>query len=160
MPSMSPRIVSLIFAIVLSLALAACAGGGPPKRVNPPNARVQEIAVQADGSWRVLLRVQSFSTFSQSFQRIDLELLVDGARVGRLQPTAVPRDIPGASAEVFRLQLQPGPEAVDALARFAAAGSRSLVWTMSGSITVDGRHYRNDYEGRLSPVPGLSNTFR
>lgn len=159
MPGMNLRPATLV--LVILLGVAACSGrGGPPKRINPPAASLQEIAVQADGSWLLQLRVQSYSTFGQVFHSIDLDLVLDGAPVGRLQPTATPREIPGRAADVFRISLQPDPLAVRALERFAAAGSRSLVWTMTGSMTVDGRVYRNEFEGRLSPVPGLSDTYR
>jgi hypothetical protein len=145
--------------LLLALLLAACAGGGPPKRVNPPAASLQEIAVQADGSWRVLLRVQSFSTFGQSFQNIELDLVVDGARAGMLRPET-PREVPGRAAEVFHVLLVPEADAARELKRFDESGRPSFIWNLSGRITVDGRHYRNDFEGRLSRVPGLPNTYR
>ncbi|HRQ65464.1 MAG TPA: hypothetical protein PKZ76_11505 [Xanthomonadaceae bacterium] len=153
---MSLRTAFVVFAILL---LAACAGSGPPKRIHPPGASIQEITVQADGSWRVLLRVHSFSTVATRFQNIALDLALDGASAGRLSYDDA-RDVPGQSAEIFRLRLVPAAEAVDALAAFKASGRRSLAWTLHGGITVDGRTYRNEYAGRLSPAPGLTDTYR
>jgi hypothetical protein len=156
MQSMTMRIAIPIVAILL---LAACAGGGPPKRIHPPGASIQEIAVQADGSWRVLLRLHSFSTVATSFQNIALDLALDGASAGRLGYD-IARDVPGQSAEIFRLRLVPTAEAVDALAALKASGRSSLAWTLQGAITVDGRTYRNEFSGRLSPAPGLTDTYR
>jgi hypothetical protein len=154
------RIITPTLVVVLALSLAACASrGGPPKRIHPPAASIQEVAVQADGSWRVLLRVQSFSTVGTDFQRIDLALVIDDVPAGRLDYGGA-RTIPGQAAEVFRLSLVPEADAAAALAAFSESGRGSLVWSLSGVITVDGRNFRNRFEGRLSPVPGLTDTYR
>jgi hypothetical protein len=153
---MNPRILLIL---ALLPVLAACGRGGPPKRIHPPAATVQELAVQPDGTWRLLLRLQSFSTVGTEFQAFDLELAVDGESAGRLQ-SADPRTVPGQSAEVFRLTLDPEPGAAGALRRLAEAGRPSFAWTLRGSITVAGRVHRNEFQGRLSPVPGLADTYR
>jgi predicted small lipoprotein YifL len=145
--------------LALLLVLVACGRGGPPKRIHPPAAAVQELAVQPDGTWRLSLRLQSFSTVGTEFQAFDLELAIDGEPAGRLQ-NAEPRTVPGQSAEVYRLTLDPEPGAARALTRLAESGRPSFPWTLRGNITVAGRVHRNEFQGRLSPVPGLADTYR
>ena len=69
-----------LFVLCATLSLAAC-GSGPAKRVSAPTASVQELAVQADGSWRLLVRVQNFSNVSMTF-----DLLEAGSTASRSAP--------------------------------------------------------------------------
>lgn len=139
-------------ALFALLVLAAC-GGGPVKRVSPPTASVQELAVQADGSWRLLLRVQNFSNVSMTFDRLEATLSMAGRETGKLS-TALHLDIAPASADVFEVRIAP------------AAGTRlegaDIVYALEGRITTS--EPKGDYpferSSRLSPVPGLADTWR
>ena len=139
-------------AIVATLVLAAC-GSGPAKRVSPPTASVQELAVQADGSWRLLVRVQNFSNVSMTFDLLEANLEVDGKEIGRIS-RAIDLDIPGGSADVFETSLMP-----TTTARLEAT---DFAYQLKGRITS--REPKGDFRferaSRLSPVPGLGGTWR
>ena len=66
----------------LCVLLAACSSG-PPRRVYPPQATVQELRVQPDGQIAATLRVQNFSTVPMTFNRVQAAIPVaardDGA---------------------------------------------------------------------------------
>ena len=66
----------------LCVLLAACSSG-PPRRVYPPQATVQELRVQADGQVAATLRIQNFSTVPMTFTRLQATLtLAAGERHG------------------------------------------------------------------------------
>src|SRR5690606_18824931 len=130
----------------------AC-GGGPVKRVSPPTASVQELAVREDGSWRLLVRVQNFSNVPMTFSGIDARLEIEGADMAGLT-LPLKLDIPGGSADVFEIDVMPtsGGE----------PGTSEFAYRLHGRIQTsdpDG-DFRFERKSRLSPVPGLANTWR
>lgn len=139
-------------ALFVLLVLAAC-GGGPVKRVSPPTASVQELGVQPDGRWRLLLRVQNFSNVAMTFDRLEATLTVTGREIGRINAT-LDLDIAPETADVFETTLVP------------AAGSKldaaDFAYELKGRITS--REPKGDFaferSSRLSPVPGLADTWR
>ncbi len=145
----APRLVALFAA---TLVLAAC-GSGPTKRVSAPTASVQELAVQADGSWRLLVRVQNFSNVSMTFDSLEASLEVDGKPVGTISST-LDLDVPGSSADVFETTLVP--------AAATGLGDRDFAYKLEGRITSrePSGDFRFERSSRLSPVPGLAATWR
>lgn len=152
-------------ACALSLAfLAACSSKGPVRRVSEPAASVQQLAVQADGSWSVDLRLQNFSSIPMRFERVELALKVGGEDAGTLsaQPGLV---IGGESADVVTVPFQPSPTARILVADALASG-RSIRYTLEGTITATpedrgrARDYGFDRDSQLSPVPGLPGVMR
>ena len=67
----SPMTVPRLLAWLLVLAvLGACSRSGNLgmiRRVNPPVASVQQLALRADGSWHLVLRLHNFSTVPMRF---------------------------------------------------------------------------------------------
>ena len=151
----------LLAAGVLSL-LAACTGG-PVKRVSEPTAAIQELEVRADGSWRVALRLQNYSSVPMRFERAALQLEVDGIDAGRL--TATPQiDIGPESADTAMVEFAPTAQARIAVTTALAEG-RSLPYVLEGDIAASAREGRSrDYQVRrrsaLNPVPGLPGVLR
>ena len=141
-----------LFVLCATLSLAAC-GSGPAKRVSAPTASVQELAVQADGSWRLLVRVQNFSNVSMTFDLLEAGLEVDGKQVGTIS-RALDLDVPGGSADVFETTLTP--------ASAIRLEATDFAYRLKGRITS--REPRGDFSferaSRLSPVPGLGATWR
>src|SRR6478752_4249413 len=115
-----PIRVALVL-VCLSL-LAACGGGKPIRRINPPTLSIQQLAVQADGRWLLELRVQNFSTVPMRFDTLEAGLEVEGTNVGAifLRPAI---EIPGQSADVVEATLSPGRDAATRLAEAARDGS-------------------------------------
>ncbi|MDR6094048.1 LEA type 2 family protein [Stenotrophomonas sp. SORGH_AS_0321] len=149
--------------IVLTvLALAAC-GEGVVKRVSEPASSLQQLTVNADGSWKVALRLQNFSSMPMRFDDIALKLSVGDAEAGTL--TAKPGvSIGGASADVIELQLQPAAQARLIVAD-ALASNHTLAYTLEGSVAATPeekkqRTFQINNRSTLNHAPGLPGVLR
>ena len=143
----------ILVPIMLASALLASCGGGPVKRVSPPTASVQELSVRADGSWHLLIRVQNFSNIPMTFSSIDAELEIADRAVGKIT-LPFKMDIPGESADVFETNLTP------------AGGTRpetgEFAYRLHGTISSSEPKgdFKFERKSRLSPAPGLKDTWR
>lgn len=146
------KLQTLVLAGAAVLALAAC-GSGPVKRVSPPTASIQELSVQADGSWRLLIRVQNFSNVPMTFSTIRAALDVNGVEIGRLD-SALDIDVPGESADVLTMSMSPSPG--------TQLAETELAYRLHGNIESSEPSGNFDFErkSRLSPAPGLPGTWR
>ena len=149
--------------IVLSvLALAAC-GEKVVKRVSEPASSLQQLTVNADGSWKVALRLQNFSSMPMRFDDIALKLSVGDAEAGTL--SAKPGvSIGGASADVIELQLQPAAQARLIVAD-ALASNHTLAYTLEGSVSATPeekkqRTFQINNRSTLNHAPGLPGVLR
>ena len=149
--------------IVLSvLALAAC-GEKVVKRVSEPASSLQQLTVNADGSWKVALRLQNFSSMPMRFDDIALKLSVGDAEAGTL--SAKPGvSIGGTSADVIELQLQPAAQARLIVAD-ALASNHTLAYTLEGSVSATPeekkqRTFQINNRSTLNPAPGLPGVLR
>lgn len=141
-----------ILALLIALAVVACASG-PAKRISPPTASVQELAVLADGRWRVVVRVQNFSNVAMTFNLLDAALSINGGERGTITST-LDLDVPGESADVYETVFMPSTT--------APLDVRDLDYTLKGRITSSEPNGDFPFEraSRLSPVPGLPGTWR
>jgi len=142
----------LLFAGFALLALLAGCGGGPVRKVHPSTARIQQLAVQADGSWNIALRIQNYSTFAMHYARVEATLSIDGREVGRLE--ASPGiDIVGSSGDVVEVAFRPASPV-----RFGS----DIAYLLKGTIRTTDPDEAFDFEtaSRLTPVPGIENTYR
>lgn len=141
---------TLIAAAAAMLMLAGC-GSGPVKRINPPTASIQQLVVDASGHWRLTLRIQNFSTVPMVFGRLDATVTVDGTEVGKL---ALPLniDVVGNSAEIVEATLPVS----------ARLPTGDFAYQLTGQIDVTDpkKTYPFDRSSRLTPVPGLTGTWR
>jgi len=154
-----PIFFRLIAPVLLAL-LAACAGG-PPKRVFPPTASVQELRRESDSRWTLELRLQNFSTVSMRFERINAELELDGQAAGRVE-TAIAQSVPPGSAEVVSLAFTPSTAAVEAL-NGALGTRRGLGYRLHGRLSSSEPGRRDDafdFSSALTPMPGLDGVLR
>lgn len=144
--------------IALSLLLSACASG-PPKRIFPPQASIQELRVDGE-NWQLDLRIRNFSTIALTYEHLDGELLINGQHAARfsLQPALT---IGPGSAEILSHRLRASANAQAAVAT-AIAQRRSLSYRISGRIrSADPRREHDyDFESALDPVPGLTGVLR
>jgi hypothetical protein len=145
---------------VTTLALAGSAGGGGERRINPPRASVQELAVQDDGQWKVSVRLQNFSSVPTQFEDVDAQLEVGGQPAGalKLQPAL---SVGPESADVAVVVIAPQSGAKSAVAAALAAG-RSVRYRVSGQIRTrePKGSYKFEYDSALNPVPGLPGVLR
>lgn len=149
--------LSCTFAI-LALILAGCAGG-PRKNIFPPRASIQQLAMQADNSWKLQLRLQNFSNVPMTFAKIDAKIEIAGSAAGSVSVSPGIRVGP-ESADLFDASLSPAPAAAAKVA--ALHGNGNVRYKMTGRIvtTDPGGEYPYAFEGELSPVPGLDGVLR
>jgi hypothetical protein len=141
----------LLATLAFTCLLTAC-GGGPVRKVHPSTASIQQLAVQADGSWKVTLRIQNFSTFSMHYSAVKAKLTVDGKDAGEV--AVVPDlDIVGNSGDVVQVTLKTSAKP-PANAEFA--------YQLKGTIDTSEppESFKFDTSSRLSPVPGVANMYR
>jgi hypothetical protein len=164
------RLLRCIALVALAAGLAAC--GPPRKSVYPPTVTIQQMSVRPDGQWQLTLRIQNNSYTGMGFRSIDGALQIgDGVPV-RLHADSK-RDIPALSGDVVTLDVLPTPAMGQALAAVAAKGSAgSLAYRISGRTNATPEQEQDDdkpekprdfdFHGNdwLSPVPGISNTYR
>lgn len=144
-----------------ALALAGC--GGPGTRLQPPTASVQQLTVQSDGTWAVVLRVQNYSyDTGMHVYAIDAKLSLGGQPAGQL--TASPAlDIPAMDADTVGVTLTPDAAAATAL---SAAKRDAVRYQLKGTLSVGkgskgkAQSFKLDGSGYISPVPGVSNIWR
>lgn len=160
---MAHRILLLAAALAAAALVVACSSG-PVRRVSEPAASIQQLAVQADGSWSVSLRLQNFSSIPMRFDAIDLGMTAGGESAGRLVD-APALEIGPESADVIAVALQPEPVARMLLADALAAG-RGVDYVLEGTITAApadrgaARAYDVKRTSALSPAPGLPGVLR
>lgn len=142
------------------LALLVSCSTGPRKRVNPPKASIQQLAVQPDGRWKLSLRLQNFSNVGTAFATIDAKLTIGGQDAGRV--VVNPGITVGPeSADVVEATLTPNLGGKLVVASALAAG-QSTTYTLSGNISTSKPkgEYQFSYDSRLDPAPGLNGVMR
>lgn len=144
------------------LVLAACSSG-PVRRVYEPTASIQQLTVQADGSWSVELRLQNYSTMPMRFGTIDLEITLGDESAGKLQGDAG-ISIGPESADVVTLAHTPTSSARMMMADSLSRGRR-VDYSLEGKLHATPedkgeRIFEIERESALSPVPGLPGVLR
>ena len=139
-----------IAALAVVTLLAGC-GSGPVRRITPSQVSIQELSVQPGGQWKLTLRIQNYSTVPMTYGAIHGTLTVAGADVGTID-VRTDFDIPGNSADV-----------VDTTVRASAAlPAGDIDYRIEGTITTTEpkEEFKFNRSSRLSPTPGLVNTWR
>ncbi|HEY5970616.1 MAG TPA: LEA type 2 family protein [Pseudoxanthomonas sp.] len=149
--------------LLFCATLVACSGG-PVRRVSPPAASIQQLTVNADGSWSVDLRLQNYSSIPMRFTSASLAITVGDQTAGTLHG-APQISIGPESADVVALPFKPSAEARMAIAD-ALAGRRPLGYTLKGKLDAvpeeagKSRSFDIDTRNTLNPVPGLDGVLR
>ena len=159
----SPRFLPATALVALALLLAACAGGGPVRRVSEPAANVQQLTVQADGSWLVDVRIDNFSSVPMRFERVDLAMTIAGQAATSLQASPS-LTIGPESADVASIRAMPPAGAKIAVAD-ALSRRRAIDYHLEGTLTAapergGSRGYKVERDNALSPVPGITGVMR
>jgi hypothetical protein len=144
---------------LIIVALAACSYG-PPKRIYPPKASVQELVAGANGQWTLKIRVENFSTVPMTFSAVDAKLTVAGQDAGRVAAqTAL--TVGPESADVFTTTMTPATTGKIVVAN-ALAARKTVRYVLTGKITSrePQRDFDFTFESALSPVPGLDGMLR
>ncbi|MEO7432476.1 MAG: LEA type 2 family protein [Dokdonella sp.] len=141
-----------LFAVLAITSLIAACSSGPVRKVHPSTASIQQLEVLPDGHWQMTLRIQNYSTFPMHFSGVEATLSIDGKDVG--QVTAAPDlDIVGNNGDVVRVMLATA-------AKLPATGD--FTYQLKGTIDTSEpkETFKFDKSSRLSPVPGVANTYR
>ncbi|KRG69239.1 LEA type 2 family protein [Pseudoxanthomonas dokdonensis] len=152
-----------IVGLVLLMALLASCSSGPARRVSEPAVFIQQLSVDANGSWKVDLRLQNYSSIPMRFDQLRLELQLSGQAAGTLQ--ASPQlSVGPESADVVSVALQPTSAGRIAVAD-ALASRRAIEYQLSGTANAlpeDGKSRDFDISSNnlLNPVPGLDGVLR
>lgn len=146
---MNPRTTLLLAA--LALLLSAC-GSGPTRKVHPSTASIQQLIVQADGSWKITLRIQNFSTMPMHYSKLKANVLIAGAEAGDIDITP-DIDIVSSNGDVIDATLRTS-------AKLPPTGD--FAYQLKGRIDTSEpkESFEFDRSSRLSPVPGVPNTYR
>lgn len=152
-----------VVACVAAAVLAGCASG-PPRRVSEPAASIQQLTVGADGSWRVALRVQNYSSVPMRFEGIRLAMTLGDVAAGSLDATPALTIGPEA-ADIVDVVLQPSADARILMSDVFSA-RRNITYTLEGTLDAapadrgSSRSYTFKRDNALSPVPGLPGVLR
>ncbi|MBS7456143.1 hypothetical protein [Coralloluteibacterium stylophorae] len=157
-----PRTAALprLATILLALVVAGC-GSGEVRRIFPPQASIQQLQVESDGSWTIDLRMQNFSTVSMQFEQVEAALTLGGVEAGRIE-VAPAMSIGRFAADTTQARLQPTPEARAAMEK-VLAGRTGVRYRFEGRIRTgepDDREFPFEFNSLLNPVPGLAGTLR
>ncbi|MFT3761829.1 MAG: LEA type 2 family protein [Pseudoxanthomonas sp.] len=158
-----PRRLAFPVALIASLALLAACSGSPTKRVSPPAASIQQLTVDADGGWKIDLRLQNYSGMPMRFDSVELAVTAGGEAAGTLRATPA-ISIGPESADVVEVAFVPASGARIAAAD-ALASRRSLAYELKGKVTATPetkkpREFEIDSRNSLSPAPGLDGVLR
>lgn len=160
-PRLQHRLVPTTFLLATLLALGACGSLGT--KLQPPTAGIQQLTLQPDGTWATVVRIQNYSyDTGMHVYAIDATLSIDGKPAGHI--AASPGlDIPAMDADVANVTFTPS---VDAAAALAAADHNAVRYALKGTLSVGkgdtgkAHPFKLDGKGYISPVPGISNTWR
>jgi hypothetical protein len=151
-----------LFVLTLSIGLLAGCGSGTGivRRINPPAASIQRLAVDASGAIAIELRVQNYSTVPMKFLRIDASVRIAGIDAGRIALTPG-IEIPGQSGDVVPATLSPDSGTAPAL-RAQLQANTGIAYALNGSIATEDpdKTFPFTFDSRLSPVPGRPGEFR
>jgi len=138
--------------------LAACAGGEPRQRVNPPQVSIQSLELQSGRRVVLSIRVQNHSDVAMQFglMQVDLQLASRDASHIELK---IENKIPAHSAEAVAYSFQPHDETARMFERALQAG---ISYRLDGVIhSVDPeRDFDIETLSQLNPVPGKPGEFR
>jgi len=154
------RLASRLLLALLFTALLAGCFGGTKKMINPPRASLQELVAQANGQWRLTVRLQNFSNVPTTFDSVRAKLVVSGQDAGAITLTPA-LTIGPESADIVSTTISPALLAKATLASALSAG-RPVRYTLSGRINTHDpkRDDEFSYESTLNPAPGLTGVMR
>lgn len=146
--------------ILLAWALIPLAACGPVKHpINPPGASIQQLDVLPDGRWKLQVRLENFSDRTVHYGAFKADLRVGGEEAGKIDVDAN-MDIPGENADILETTLTPGAGAAKAF-KADVARPDGVAYELKGTINIpSAKDFKFAHKSRLSPVPGVANSYR
>ena len=154
------RLLRVAALAVVLVSLAGCFGGGTKHPINPPNASIQLLEVQADGRWKLSIRLENFSDKTVHYSTLKGELRISGTDVMQLD-LKPEMDIPGLNADVVETTISPSSDLQKAFALDVKAPG-GAAYELKGTIRIPeaDKDFKFEHKSRLSPVPGIPNQYR
>ncbi len=145
---------------LLASALALLAACGPVKHpINPPNASIQQLDVLPDGRWKLQIRIENFSDQTVHYGAFKADLRVGGEAAGTIDTNA-DLDIPGENADILDITLMPGADATKAF-KADLSHPDGVAYELKGTIDIpSAKDFKFEHKSRLSPIPGVANSYR
>lgn len=159
-PRITAGVPGLALLLGATLVLAGCGSMGT--KLQAPTASIQQLTMQSDGSWAVVVRFQNNSYDTGMYvSGIDATLSLDGKPAGHIA-MAPNLGIPAMDADIATATFTPDPGGSAALTTAKGAVAYTLKGTMSAAKDrKDGaKPFELDGRGYISPVPGVSNVWR
>lgn len=145
----------------LTFALVACTGNGT--RLQPPTAGIQQLTVQSNGRWNLVVRFQNYSyDVGMHVYAIDATLTLNGEPAGHVDFSPA-LDIPAMDADIGSITFRPDPAGVDVL---DTSKGNAIAYELKGTLSVGkgttgaAQPFKLQGRGYISPVPGVSNIWR
>jgi hypothetical protein len=160
--SMRKNLRHLFAAGLCALMLSACGGGsGVKQQLFPPSLSVQELRIEADGTWSLSLRLRNFSNVGMRMDTVEAVLDVAGheATTLSLSPNL---DVAAGSAELIAIRIAPTASAMAGLQDSLQRGA-GVRYQLKGSIRSSVPRNRDDefeFASQLNPSPGLDGVLR
>ena len=160
----APRFVALVLLAALAL-LGACSSPEPGRLALPPGASVQRLDYDDAGRLNVTFRVQNYGPKPVHYGELALKLSLGGSEAGEFH-LQLGFDIAGHNSEVVQGSVQASAAALESLKsaeqRARAIGSGTVNYHLEGTLVAEKPKgtFQLQYEGRLSPEPGLPRHFR
>ncbi|HUA80053.1 MAG TPA: hypothetical protein VL997_06755 [Dyella sp.] len=155
--------------VALAALLTAC---GPQRQsVFPPTVTIQQMRVQPDGAWQLTVRFQNNSYTGMNYQSIEGQMQIAQGIPVRVH-AAFDLDVPSFAGDVVQVDVLPTPAMTQALQAVTPKGSAGqLAYTLRGVVhctpnledhpdNKNPRDFPFTSNSFLSPVPGVSNTYR
>jgi Late embryogenesis abundant protein len=143
-----------------ALTLAGCTAA---TKLQPPTAGIQQLTVQSDGNWAVIVRFQNYSyDTGMHVYSIDAALTLNGKPAGHVEISPA-LDIPAMDADIATATFKPDAAGSAVL---ADAGAAAVAYRLKGTLSVGkgtkggAQPFKLDGKGYISPVPGVSNIWR
>jgi len=157
------RLVATALLVALVL-LGACSSREPGRLDLPPSALVQRLDYDAQGRINATFRVQNFGPKPIHYTELTLTLHLGGSEAGQFR-LPLGFDIAGHASEVVQGSTVASASALESLKaaeqRAGAIGSGTVTYRIDGTLVSEKKgSFHIQYEGRLSPEPGLPHHFR
>jgi hypothetical protein len=153
------------FLLASTALFGGCSSPEPGRLALPPNASVQRLDYDEQGHVNATFRVQNYGPKPVHYGDFSVKLMLGGSEAGEFH-LALGFDIAGHSSEVAQGSTQASASALESLKsaeqRATGIGSGTVNYKLVGTLIAEKPkgEFKIEYEGRLSPEPGLPHHFR
>ncbi|MBS0439346.1 MAG: hypothetical protein JSS33_08075, partial [Proteobacteria bacterium] len=109
--------------------------------------------------WKLQIRIENFSDQTVHYGAFKADLRVGGEAAGTIDTNA-DLDIPGENADILDITLMPGADATKAF-KADLSHPDGVAYELKGTIDIpSAKDFKFEHKSRLSPIPGVANSYR